>query len=138
VIGASAGGLPAFSKLTSELPNDLQAAIFIVWHLSPHQRSILPEILNKAGNLPATNATDGTADNDDIFARPFFNCSTIATAPIATVQIKSPSALDLVDGAPSGHQRHNAEKHPATPPHIKKHDCQHELPRFAPVSLSLP
>jgi two-component system, chemotaxis family, protein-glutamate methylesterase/glutaminase len=58
VIGASAGGLSALSTLASRLPTDLKAAIFIVWHVPPHHSSILPEILNKAGNLPAAHATD--------------------------------------------------------------------------------
>ena len=42
VIGTSAGGVQALSNITKQLPNDLNAAIFIVLHLSPHQRSSLP------------------------------------------------------------------------------------------------
>ncbi|NEQ25032.1 MAG: chemotaxis protein CheB, partial [Microcoleus sp. SIO2G3] len=32
VIGASAGGLTAFETLVSQLPSNIPAAIFIVWH----------------------------------------------------------------------------------------------------------
>ena len=47
VIGASAGGVEAVRELVASLPSDLQAAIFIVIHISPHTTSFLPEILNR-------------------------------------------------------------------------------------------
>ena len=59
VIGTSAGGVKALSTIVEQLPHDLNAAIFIVLHISPHQRSNLPEILSKAGNLTAAHARDG-------------------------------------------------------------------------------
>ena len=58
VIGASAGGLQALSALLSKLPKDLQASVFVVWHISPNHRSILPGVLSRAGKLPATHAVD--------------------------------------------------------------------------------
>ena len=59
VIGASAGGMDALQKLVAPLPRELPASLFIVWHLSPGARSILPAILSKAGKLPATMPADG-------------------------------------------------------------------------------
>ena len=59
VIGASAGGMQALEKLVSALPADLPAALFVVWHLSPGVRSVLPTMLSKAGPLPAVNPQDG-------------------------------------------------------------------------------
>jgi len=59
VIGASAGGLQALSALLGKLPKDFQAPVFVVWHISPNHRSILPEVLSRAGKLPATHAVDG-------------------------------------------------------------------------------
>jgi two-component system chemotaxis response regulator CheB len=59
VIGTSAGGVKALSTIVEQLPNDLNAAIFIVLHISPHQRSNLPEILTRAGNLNTKHPTDG-------------------------------------------------------------------------------
>src|SRR5687768_2905429 len=58
VIGASAGGFEAIKKLVSGLPSDLQASVFIVWHMSPDVRGVLPQILNKLETLPAEHAVD--------------------------------------------------------------------------------
>jgi two-component system chemotaxis response regulator CheB len=59
VIGASAGGVEALTRLTKRLPADLPAPIFVVLHISPHTPSLLPEILGRAGKLPARHAQDG-------------------------------------------------------------------------------
>lgn len=58
VIGASAGGLEALRALVEELPHDFPAAILVVWHISPDSPGILPDILSRAGELPAINATN--------------------------------------------------------------------------------
>jgi two-component system, chemotaxis family, protein-glutamate methylesterase/glutaminase len=58
VIGASAGGVEAISTLVSELPRDLRASVLVVLHLS-RGRSLLPEILTRAGRLPAHHPLDG-------------------------------------------------------------------------------
>lgn len=59
VIGASAGGLEALEKLVISLPADLQAAIFITFHLYLGSDNFLPTALNRAGPLPAAYARDG-------------------------------------------------------------------------------
>jgi two-component system chemotaxis response regulator CheB len=58
VMGASAGGFEVLKKLIAGLPAGLDAAIFIVWHISADTIGILPEVLNRSGPLPAANATD--------------------------------------------------------------------------------
>lgn len=59
VIGASAGGVEAVSAVARALPADLPAAVFVVVHFPPYARSLLPEILSRAGALPAAHAQDG-------------------------------------------------------------------------------
>src|SRR3954468_11072475 len=59
VVGASAGGMQALERLVAGLPADLPAALFVVWHLSPGVRSVLPMVLSKAGPLPAAHPSDG-------------------------------------------------------------------------------
>src|SRR5215218_3486077 len=58
VIGASAGGVEALQTLVRELPGDLPAAVFIVLHMSPYGRSMLPQILNRAASMPVAQARD--------------------------------------------------------------------------------
>lgn len=58
VIGASAGGIDALKILVAALPKGLKAAIFITLHVAPYGDGMLPEILGRAGALPASNAKD--------------------------------------------------------------------------------
>ncbi|WP_017719995.1 chemotaxis protein CheB [Kamptonema formosum] len=61
VIGASAGGVEALSTLAAGLPANLPAALFVVLHIPPHAASVLPQILSRAGTLPASHPIDGQA-----------------------------------------------------------------------------
>lgn len=54
VIGASAGGVEALTRLVSGLSPDFSGALFVVLHLSPHAPSLLASILERAGPLQAT------------------------------------------------------------------------------------
>jgi len=58
VIGASAGGFEALKTLVQGLPDDLEASIFIVWHMAADVRGILPDVLNRHGKIKAANAYD--------------------------------------------------------------------------------
>jgi two-component system chemotaxis response regulator CheB len=58
-IGASAGGVDALRQIVRPLPADLQAAIFVVMHISPLAPSVLPQILNDAGAMTAAAAVEG-------------------------------------------------------------------------------
>jgi two-component system, chemotaxis family, protein-glutamate methylesterase/glutaminase len=59
VMGASAGGLAAFNRIIKQLPENLNAAVFIVWHVSPYSTSMLPDILSRSGKLEAKHPADG-------------------------------------------------------------------------------
>ena len=59
VIGASSGGFAALKKLVADLPADLPASIFVVWHMSPDLRGVLPQVLNRSGKIHAAHAVDG-------------------------------------------------------------------------------
>jgi two-component system chemotaxis response regulator CheB len=59
VIGASAGGVETLSRVVSGLPAGFPAAVFVVCHFPPGQRSRLPEILSRSGPLLAAHAKDG-------------------------------------------------------------------------------
>ncbi|HEX4037043.1 MAG TPA: chemotaxis protein CheB [Acidobacteriaceae bacterium] len=60
VIGASAGGIQALQQLLGKLPPNLKAAVLVVLHTSGHARSLLAQVLGRAGSLPASHPTDGT------------------------------------------------------------------------------
>jgi len=59
VIGASAGGVGSLQRVVEHIPAEFPAAILIALHLPDGARSMLPEILARAGNLPASQAVDG-------------------------------------------------------------------------------
>src|ERR1043165_7467050 len=59
VIGASAGGMEALQKVVGRFPPALPASVFVVWHLSPGLKSILPAVLQRSGPLRAEHARDG-------------------------------------------------------------------------------
>src|ERR1700737_3570508 len=62
VIGASAGGLDALSRLVSALPADFPATLFIVQHMPADANGeALRNALTRSGNLKCTDAHDGEA-----------------------------------------------------------------------------
>jgi two-component system CheB/CheR fusion protein len=58
-VGASAGGLEAFTELLRGLPPNPGMAFLYVQHLEPHHASHLAEILTRSNTLPAQEASDG-------------------------------------------------------------------------------
>ena len=58
-IGASAGGLEAFTELLHALPGDTGIAFVLVQHLDPRHESVLPELLSRATTMSVVQATHG-------------------------------------------------------------------------------
>ncbi|WP_434623073.1 chemotaxis protein CheB [Azospirillum sp. B2RO_4] len=59
VIGASAGGLSALTRLFGGMPKDCVPTVFVVLHISPNAKSMLPRLLERAHWLPAFHPADG-------------------------------------------------------------------------------
>jgi two-component system CheB/CheR fusion protein len=66
VIGASAGGIEALSRLVATLPRDLPAAVVVAQHLDPRRSSHLAEILERHSTLPIKVADETTRLEDAV------------------------------------------------------------------------
>ncbi len=60
-IGASAGGLDAFTQLLKALPTNTGMAFVVVSHLAPTRESLLAEILSRATEMSVMEVTDEPA-----------------------------------------------------------------------------
>ena len=87
VIGASAGGVEVLKDLARSLPSDLPAAVFVVLHTAPYPPSLLPEILNSVGRIPASHAIHGeTIHPGHIYVAPSDNHLTLQKGKISVVR----------------------------------------------------
>ena len=60
-IGASAGGLAAFTALLKALPSKSGMAFVLIQHLEPNHESALTTLLSKATSMPVVEVSDGLA-----------------------------------------------------------------------------
>ena len=60
-VGASAGGLEAFTQLLKALPLDTGMGFVLVQHLDPEHESALTQILSRATSLPVCDVTNNQA-----------------------------------------------------------------------------
>ena len=58
-IGASAGGLEAIEKFFTRIPHDSDLAFFVIQHLSPDHKSIMPELTKKWTHMAVHRVEDG-------------------------------------------------------------------------------
>jgi two-component system CheB/CheR fusion protein len=70
-IGASAGGLEAFSELLRHLPPQTGMAFVLVQHLDPHHESILAELLANYTRMPVIQVLDDVrVEPDRVYVMP--------------------------------------------------------------------
>jgi len=78
-IGASAGGLAAFSELLRQLPANPGMAFVLVQHLDPEQESMLGELLDNTTPMIVSTAKDGMeVEADHVYVIPPGTQMTIA------------------------------------------------------------
>ena len=97
-IGASAGGLDAFTRLLGHLPASTGLAYVLVQHLDPDHTSILPELLSRSTSMPIVHATDGVrVEADHAYVIPPNTTMTVADGHLRLVPRKGPGPHLPVD-----------------------------------------
>ncbi|MDZ8258461.1 chemotaxis protein CheB [Nostoc sp. ChiQUE01b] len=70
-MGASAGGLEAFTELLRNLPTDTGMGFVLIQHLSPNQKSLLSEILGRTTQMPVKEVEQGmTVEPNNVYVIP--------------------------------------------------------------------
>jgi two-component system CheB/CheR fusion protein len=70
-VGASAGGLEAFTELLSHLPDDTGLAFVLIQHLDPSHESHLAELLSRASKMPVSEVKGETrAEANHVYVIP--------------------------------------------------------------------
>ncbi|MGH2901206.1 MAG: chemotaxis protein CheB, partial [Solirubrobacteraceae bacterium] len=100
VIGCSAGGVEALPRVLQQLPEDLQAALFIVQHMAPTSDRYLVNILTRACRLPVAWAEQG--------ARIQRGC--VIVAPPDLHLMFTDDHISLTRGARENHARPSIDK----------------------------
>lgn len=78
-IGASAGGLEAFTELLSHLPNNTGMAFVLVQHLDPDHPSLLSDLMSRTTQMPVQEIQDGvTVEPNQVYVIPSNTVLTIA------------------------------------------------------------
>ncbi|MFN0151328.1 MAG: CheR family methyltransferase [bacterium] len=95
-VGASAGGLEAFTELLKHLPLDTGMAFVLVQHLDPHHASALVQLLTRATKLPVREVTD------KLRVEP--NCIYVIPPNTSIVISKRVLKLEPRDRAPTPHR----------------------------------
>ena len=78
-IGASAGGLEAFTQLLQNLPTDTGMAFVLVQHLDPDHESALTQLLARTASMPVSEVTHGmVVVPNSVYVIPRNTCMEIA------------------------------------------------------------
>lgn len=112
-IGASAGGLEAFTELLRSLPLDAGVAYVLVQHLDPSHRSLLSELLAKTTELSVREIIDNTAvEANQIYVIPP-NCDLAISRGVLKLSPREKTggparSIDSFLTSLAADQRHNA------------------------------
>jgi two-component system, chemotaxis family, CheB/CheR fusion protein len=93
-IGASAGGIEAFTTLLAALPADTGLAFVFIQHLAPTRTSMLAEILSRATFMPVTEVRD----------EPLILANHVYVVPPGQLMIVSGGALHLAEAQGMQHR----------------------------------
>ena len=100
-VGASAGGLEAFTQLLRHLPANSGMAFVLIQHLDPTHASLLSDALGKATAMTVSEAEDGTAvEPNHVYVIP----------PDADISIRQ-GLLTLVPRTPDDRRPHLSVDH---------------------------
>ena len=70
-IGASAGGIEAFTELVRVLPKDTGMAFVLIQHLDPKHKSMLADLLSRETVMKVAEVTDGMkVEPDHVYVIP--------------------------------------------------------------------
>ncbi|MDB5988509.1 MAG: luxQ [Nevskia sp.] len=97
-VGASAGGLEAFTQLLKALPVDTGMAFVLVQHLAPTHASALAEILSRATKMPVTEvAAANVVEPNHVYVIPPGQCMAIAGGTLQLVGRESVGQQRVID-----------------------------------------
>ena len=89
VIGTSAGGVDVLMRLARDLPKGFTASLVVVCHYPPGSKSVLPEMLSRAGPLLAVHPADGD---------PFYPGQIYVAPPDRHLMLESGGSIQLTGG----------------------------------------
>jgi two-component system, chemotaxis family, CheB/CheR fusion protein len=94
-IGASAGGLEAFTTLLKALSPDLGMAYVFVPHLDPSRESAFPQILPRSTSMPVVQIADGTQiERNHVYVIPPNRDLTIVNSKLHIVSREEPRSVN--------------------------------------------
>lgn len=86
-IGASAGGLNAFTQLLHALPVNTGMAFILAQHLDPKHASLLPELMTRVTVMPVIEASDGLhIERNHIYVMPSTHSLTLLNGVLHLIQ----------------------------------------------------
>jgi two-component system CheB/CheR fusion protein len=94
-IGASAGGLVAFKKFFTHMPDDSGMAFVLVPHLDPSHQSLMVELLSRQTEMPVCEASDGQAiEANHVYIIPPAKYLAIENSKLQLSRLPQPSRIE--------------------------------------------